>query len=234
MAVDWLVTQQGTMSTATLKEIFILTHAVKAQAGPTAAGCASAVNAAWKSAWAAVISYKANVYTGTIFTESTAAPILGLTNGDLGQAAHVAFSPTLPGTGSSSLPSQCAVAVSLSGGARANGTPYRGRFYLPAPSVNALIGDGTYAQAANTLSFIQSYAANLAAAGLTLSIWSRKDGTLVAVNQIRVGNKVDTMRSRRNELPETYSVAALTRTVNEEEVAVRDFDEAEVGHWAAN
>jgi hypothetical protein len=41
------------------------------------------------------------------------------------------------------------------------------------------------------------------------AVWSRSAGSMNIITQLRVGATVDTIRTRRNELPETYSVQTI-------------------------
>jgi len=207
-----LTTMQGTLSTAALKEIFVYTLTVNNTTAAPSSVVATNVQAAFKTAWTATTTFKNHFGTPVIWTDTTAAAILGNTNGDLAAAAHVPFSPTLAGVGSSSSPSQNAICVSFSGGAKANGTPYRGRHYLPPPALASLDTNGLMSSTVTDTirSFYQSWFNNMLAGNLVPVIWSRSTGQFQTINQIRVGNKVDTIRSRRNELPETYSLATLS------------------------
>jgi hypothetical protein len=212
-----LTTQNGTLSTGTLKEIFVYTLVVNNTAAAPSGVVATNVGAAFKTAWTATTAFKSWFASPVVWRETTSALIMGPTDGSLGAAAHVAYSPTLAGTGSSSLPSQNAIAVSFAGGAKANGTPYRGRHYLPTPATSVGDTDGLLSSTVtdSIRTFYITWFNNLLAGNLVPVIWSRTTGQFQTISQIRVGNKVDTIRSRRNELPETYSVGTLSRESGE-------------------
>jgi hypothetical protein len=149
------------------------------------------------------------------YEEVTCAPVLDPMVPDLGAAFHAPFSPSLAGraTDPTLLPSQNAVAVSLTAGVRPNGTPFRGRFYLPPPNGSAIQADGTLPSATvtNLSLMFKDHLDRLMALGHWPSIWSRTVEDLVQpVTQVRVGDRIDTIRSRRNRHPENYAVQALT------------------------
>lgn len=149
-------------------------------------------------------SYEAS----TVYVETTAARVIDQTVPDLGAANHRPFTPGLPGLSTAPpLPQQTSVVVSLLAGQRPNGTPFRGRFYMPAPSTITLSVEGTMDttfQSALAVR-IREHFQRLIAAGHVPSLWSRTVAGLVnPINEVRVGNKFDTMRSRRNDIPEVY------------------------------
>ena len=112
----------------------------------------------------------------------------------------------IPGQGGGALawPLQCAVVVSLETDLR--GSSYRGRFYLPPMGGNAMItGAGRLsdtlrdpiAQAA------REFLGNVINAGAVPIVASKKPANTV-ITGVRVGNVVDTLRTRRNSLLEAY------------------------------
>lgn len=112
---------------------------------------------------------------------------------------------------------QLALAVSLVGGPRANGTPYRGRFYLPAPAWGSPnFGDGLLGTTVQTT--ILNFAATLineindVPSGRRVVVWSRKDATTTPVGTVRLGRVLDTIRSRRRDVPEAYSSLSISGT----------------------
>lgn len=118
-------------------------------------------------------------------------------------------------TASAQAAPQLALAVSLVGGPRANGTPYRGRFYLPFPAWGAsTTTEGILATTAQTT--ILSFATTLineindAPSGRNVVVWSRKDGITSDVVKVRLGRAVDTIRSRRRDLPEAYAESTVS------------------------
>lgn len=205
-------TLRGTIQTASLGEIF--SHSLGIQSSGPEMAVATAIRDAWITAWGTAATGLGTFHPAPVtYTEATAAKILDPTVPDLGAAAHVAFNPPLVGRGSTSmLPSQCAVAVSLTAGNRPDGRPFKGRFYLPPPSSGQAMTDGTIGSSNRdaVCVIIKNFLETLMQAGHWPSVWSRVDEDLVGVvNQVRVGNQVDTIRSRRNRYPEVYSVQAV-------------------------
>jgi hypothetical protein len=150
------------------------------------------------------------------FTEVTAAKINNLDgNGDnvLQAATHKLFSPVLVGSNAGALlPAQNSVAVSLTAGTKPNGTPYKGRFYLP-PCTSTALAAGGLLQTTTRSSYNQwasGWLNALKAAGVTPGVWSRKFATVTPVGIVRVGDRVDTIRSRRNKGTENYVQSVVT------------------------
>lgn len=203
---NYLTTLRGTIVPNTLAEIF--THSLSIISASTASVVATEVRDAWQAQWVAEVPpLSADFPVSVTYTEATAAEILQLFDGTLAAAQHVPFSPTRPGTGvGEMLPSQTAIAVTLVAGLRANGTPMKGRFYLPAPTeaatdANGMLSLGVQQRIAD---YMGQFISTLQASGHTPAVWSRIEGRLASVDSIRVGNKFDTIRRRRNSLPETY------------------------------
>lgn len=203
---NYLTTLRGTIIPNTLGEIF--SHSLAISSSSTAQVVAQEIHDAWQAQWVAEVPPLSGDFpTGITYTESTAAEILGLTDGRLAAAVHVPFSPTRPGTGAGEmLPSQVAVAVSLYAGLRANGTRMKGRFYLPAPTEAQTTANGelmlTFQQ--RVADYMSQFITTLQASGHYPCVWSRTEGRLSTVDGIRVGSKFDTIRRRRNHLPEIY------------------------------
>lgn len=197
---------RGTLVPNTLGEIF--THSLAIVSASTATVVATEVRDAWQAQWVAEVPpLSADFPTGVTYTEATAAEILQLFDGTLSAAQHVPFSPTRPGTAvGEMLPSQTAIAVSLTAGLRANGTPLKGRFYLPAPTEAATDANGMMSLAVQQriADYMGQFISTLQASGHTPCVWSRTEGRLSSIDSIRVGNKFDTIRRRRNALPEVY------------------------------
>lgn len=208
---NYLTTLRGTIHASALGEIFSHSLAVTSNDEPSAV--AQGIRDAWHGVYKVGASkLDPHFHTGVIYTEATAAEILNLTNGDLAAAAHSLFSPPDAGIGTNlSLPSQTAIAVSIRGGTHANGTPVKGRFYLPPPTNSVMTAEGLLDPSIATLIRTQMklYFSLLTAAGIIPCTWSRKDGALRGITELRVGNKLDTVRRRRNALPETYSVTTI-------------------------
>lgn len=109
----------------------------------------------------------------------------------------------------SKLPWQVALAVSL--GVAADPRKAKGRFYLPVPLVDTTGTDGTFptgiqdqvlASVKTMMDAVQT------ASGEKLVVASRTSGNHI-VTSVRVGNKLDTIRSRRNKGVESYRSIAL-------------------------
>ena len=137
---------------------------------------------------------------------TTAARIIDLSLGTLAAASTVfASAPPVEGTGDQNA-AQVALAVSLNAGFRPNGQPLRGRFFLPTIAGQAFDADGRLSGVLQGIvrDFVQAWFGGLDAATLTPSVWSRSLATVQAVTGARIGNVPDTIRSRRNQLPESY------------------------------
>lgn len=135
---------------------------------------------------------------------------------DLGVSPFVA----LAGTGGSSLPTECALAVSLysyaAGAFNPDGGKARGRMYLPAPNVGQVGVDGVVAlSAADAIAnemdtFFESVQGMNAEDDLpTTSHWdlviaSNVDAGRRQVVRSRVGRVMDVQRRRRRSIPEGY------------------------------
>lgn len=113
------------------------------------------------------------------------------------------------GQGGALRPPQVALAVSLMTARR--GASGRGRFYIPLPSMNLSVADLTIA--ADQADLVQASAAALVnninnapgidVLGLQVIVASTK-GFNTEVTGVRVGRVMDTIRSRRNAIPEGY------------------------------
>lgn len=157
------------------------------------------------------------VPAGQKYTEVSAAQVLNLSTGTLTAAFHEPMTADLIGDATTgvALPLQCAVAVTLVAGTRPNGTPLRGRFYLPAPqgTVAAYSSAGQLTTTAQTacLDFVEALLNELTStvAFRAPQVWSRSLATTQTIEEIRVGRIVDTIRSRRNALDESYASRTL-------------------------
>lgn len=175
---------------------------------------ANALSTHWQNCLQTGDAYplKAAFNVSVAYNEVTVANIINQEPPDprLGAARHVFFTPITGSGGGQMLPSQCALAVSVTAGYRPNGVPAKGRFYLPAPTTNILSPtDGTVdpTKRDQISATIAQFWADMNLAGHRPALWSRTYGTVVEWDTIRVGSKVDTIRRRRNELPEAYSTA---------------------------
>jgi hypothetical protein len=196
-----------------LEEIFLHSFAVDTTLNDQA--IADSVKTEWEASWSSVAAPLSNVFSSEItYNEVISATIMvpTLPKPKLSIGWHSAWTPALVGTaGVAMIPSQAAISISLSGGQRDTGAPYKGRFYLPTPSVNSMKVDGTLTDIDQQLinQEVGSFLARIKIAGIVPCIWSRKVGVVVPANLMRVGNKIDTIRRRRNKLPETYLQTSL-------------------------
>lgn len=209
----YLVALRGTLQAGTVGEIFSHSIAVESAAEPSA--LAAAVATAWEAEWAGPNGAIAHHFPpGVVYTEVTAAPIIELAPPTkLFVAWHQPFATGLAGTSlAGSIPTQNAIAVSLTAGQRANGQYYKGRFYLPSPARDAIdTASGLLTTVAQTeiQNSMVAFVDNLHNTGHDVSVWSRMSmgapsGLLSPIQLLRVGNRVDTIRRRRNSSAETY------------------------------
>lgn len=210
---NYLTTMQG--SILGVDDTFIHSLAIASPSAPMVV--AESLRNNWQTMWTeAGIVLSARFANDVSYTHATCALINDLTGPvtDLAPALRANFSPALTGSGAGTLPPQVALAISLVAGNYPDGAPVRGRFYLPVPG-QALAADGTVstAERAAFASAMQVWLSRLASEGHTPCVWSRLAarhgalaGFLGVVNSVRVGSKYDTIRSRRNNVPETYSV----------------------------
>lgn len=113
----------------------------------------------------------------------------------------------IPGTASAGveLPPQCALAISLNTDTRGAGG--RGRFYLPAPNVGTIV-QGRIADVVRQERSTQAAAflGALNAIGTFANvIVASSKGVNSPVTSVRVGDVVDTIRTRRNAIQEAYT-----------------------------
>lgn len=208
MAV-YYCTLRGTIHTSTLGEIF--SHSIGIETSKPVDQVATALHDTWATAWLDFDQYFSTTIT---YDEATAAPVLDPTVPDLGAATHVPFLPPLTGASANGLlPPQCALAVSWYAGYRADGRPLKGRMYLPTPHMNVAVNDGLVPPAATAAIAIgmRNWLVNLRNNQQCQPVvWSRVTDDLVnPITAVRVGNKIDTIRSRRNRYPETYALEAI-------------------------
>lgn len=127
-------------------------------------------------------------------------------------AAETALPAPVSGAGSLARPLQTAMAVTLNYGAQ-YGRNYRGRIFLPACAGPAILATTGRISAAtrNTLvteigAWIMATAAivntELGGDGMSPVIYSRKMGLLRRVNNVNLGDVLDTQRRRRDKLRE--------------------------------
>lgn len=205
-------TLRGTINSAALGEIF--THSLGVESSASTQAVAEAIKAAWTTLWGTAATGIGTMFMPTVtYTEATAAQVIDPMVPNLGAAFHAAFTPPLAGRATGkSLPSQIAVAISLTAGNRPDGRPFKGRFYLPPPAESAIDTNGMLptATTGSLATGFKTFFETLNTAGHYVSVWSRTTEDLVnVVNLVRVGNKVDTIRTRRNAQPEVYSSQAI-------------------------
>ena len=117
--------------------------------------------------------------------------------------------------GNRTLPPQCAVVVSLTADPYANGSPVRGRMYMPPCGGGLGINDD-----GSLIDSVRDHYGNWAAALIGsindvgsarfAAVWSRLGsgkgtGQAHQIRSIRVGNRIDTVRSRRKAITEQYA-----------------------------
>jgi hypothetical protein len=133
----------------------------------------------------------------------------------LGTSAVYTFTTPISGAVATLLPPQCAMAVST----RANilGRRGRGRIYVPALAQSTIdtagMWSGTPANAIRA-AFVAYINALQNLPGLPdylpmVSIMSPGKDEAVRPTEVRTGSRVDTIRSRREQVPETYTATAL-------------------------
>jgi hypothetical protein len=133
----------------------------------------------------------------------------------IGTSSVYTFTTPIQGTASAMLPPQCAMAVSI----RANilGRRGRGRIYLPAFAAASCAADGTLVAATatavraafvtwlNALQNLSGTPTNIPMVAIT----SPGLPTAVRPSEARTGNRIDTIRSRREQVAEVYTPTAL-------------------------
>lgn len=164
--------------------------------------------------WTFLNTLKGNNYSGWRWTHVKFAPI-DSDGKTVGTASTYTFTTPIVGTATTLLPPQNAVAISM----RANivGRKGRGRIYFPANTALMMSADGTISGATLT---------SMSGAFKTLIddlqnppgtpdnipivvITSAGASTAVRPAEIRMGNQMDTIRSRRAQVPETYTSLPL-------------------------
>lgn len=134
----------------------------------------------------------------------------------IGTASTFTFTAPATGAGTAGLPAQCAVAVS----SRANivGRSGRGRFYVPALADTLLASDGSISgtpkgnMTTAFKAFIDSMQGVIGGLSLNRALYvvtSAGKATAVRPAEVRVGNLVDTIGTRRAQADETYQVLPL-------------------------
>lgn len=125
------------------------------------------------------------------------------------------FTTPVAGSGTGLLPPQCSVAVSMR--APVLGRRGRGRIYLPALADNQCTSDGVWATTGGSatvrpafvtlINDLQDYPG--ADADPMVCITSPGKSTAFRPLEVRTGQRIDTVRSRREQVAETYTTTAL-------------------------
>jgi hypothetical protein len=207
---DYITTLRGTIATGVLGEIF--SHSLAIRSSATMTTLAEDLKNSWNNTWQAGGSNLSLYFPPEVeYTEATAATIIDWTLPKVSAAFHASFPVGTTGANiNGMLPAQNAVAVSLVAGVRDNGVPLRGRFYLPTlgqDTVEATSGVLLTSVQTAIAGGIRSFFNALTSQGHTPCVWSRTTGAFQPVTLMRVGNRVDTIRSRRNAGVEAYVVA---------------------------
>lgn len=158
---------------------------------------------------------KAYTVSSFRWTHVKVAPI-GATGKAEAYSSTYTFNTPVTGTGTNMLPPQCAMAVSLR--APIVGRMGRGRFYLPALPSNII---DSYAQIGSTPATTVRTAAATLITNLEnppgvpeyqpcVAIMSAGAALAVRPTQVRTGNRIDTIRSRREQVAESYTGTDLT------------------------
>jgi hypothetical protein len=208
-------TVRGTIATAQLGEIF--QHSIAVVSSLSQSAVADALELTFRNAFGTASTKLMGLTSNQCtYNEVTAAQITrldGTPPDALMAATHKAFSPVLNGgSGTFMLPAQSTVAVSLTAGTRPNGSPYKGRFYLPPSTITYIDQQGKISSTARTqyTNWAGEWLNAMRAAGIDPSVWSRAQSVLSPVGSVRIGDRVDTQRSRRNKGVETYSTSVIT------------------------
>lgn len=106
-------------------------------------------------------------------------------------------------------PNQCAIVVSKTTGFA--GSRNRGRMFLPPPGVSSLADTGRLGATALTAlaAGITAWKNSLIGDGFTPVLVSPSQSANIVITSFRIGDVVDTMRSRRNSLAEAYTSVAV-------------------------
>ena len=195
----------------------MLSRTWTARLGP--APSAENINAAYQldlfeDLWTFLNAIKTYTYPNFAWSHMKLAPVDAAGATQQTSSVYTLTAP-LAGTGTSALPPQCAMAVTL----RANilGRRGRGRFYLPALAGGTITGDGvltttaTNAVRAATVTLVDALQ-NVPGTPqwipvVTVTSAGNADG--VRPSEVRTGQRVDTIRSRREQVKETYTTTQL-------------------------
>lgn len=134
--------------------------------------------------------------------------IVGATAKNLGTLVQSEFSwENISGSDlDNMLPSQCAVRVSLTGPGGTHGGPFLAGFSINAVNDQGLLDPG---HADALVAATVTLAEDLVTAGWALRIDRPSIASTVVASTVRVGERIDVIRKRANELSESYTVASL-------------------------
>lgn len=172
-------------------------------------GSGTLSDAATAAADAGTAMFAATDFDDTFYTGITWVDILvnQIPDGGVGPVIDsqvIAFADAGAGTGAST-PNQCAIVVSKQTGFA--GSRNRGRMYLPPPGTSSLTSAGRLSATALTglSNGITAWKNSLVGDGFTPVLVSPSQNANVVITTLRIGNVIDTMRSRRNSLVEAYT-----------------------------
>jgi len=184
-------------------------HGHHVSSADSAAGIASDAAAQWL-AILAVGTFSALFTTGVQWVDVNVSE-LGPTPGSPVVTSSIAAIADGGTSVAGALPNQCSTVVSLTSATA--GSRARGRMYLPPMDSAVLTTAGRLgvAPTSNCADAIEDYFDQMSAAGHSHVVVSSVGGvyTTYPLVSIRVGNVIDTQRSRRNDLAEVYQVRTV-------------------------
>ena len=177
-------------SLVTAGEAATIAAAINAVTWPTALRATVAANTTWAS-----VRVEGRLLTGGLQVQAENQKALPLT-GSGGTTVH---------------PQQCALTISLR--TPGVGPSARGRLYWPANGIALQTADGRISStdASSILAGAKTFLSGIEAAiqvtlpNANLTVWSRKTANFHDVNELQIGNVVDTQRRRRDALIESYT-----------------------------
>lgn len=216
---NYIATLRGTLGSGTSVDEFSHSLGIISASEPSVIANSMAVH--WRTVWDSGATNLASFFEPTTsYTEVTVAEILNLAGTPapaVSVAYHIPFTPPLVGIAiTGSVPMQNAIAVSYWGCCYENGAPIKARFYLPSPTrffvdtVTGLLSTDGRSLVSNA---IETFFSSLSADGHSPAVWSRggKKGPpqMRLADRLRVGDKIDTIRRRRNASAEAYTDVQL-------------------------
>lgn len=172
-------------------------------------GSGTLSDAATAATDAATAMFAATDFDDTFHTGVTWVDVLinQIPDGGVGPVIDSAVAPFADAgvSAAGSTPNQCAIVVSKQTGFA--GSRNRGRMYLPPPAVDALTTAGRIDAIAlvGLSNGLTAWKNSLIGDGFTPVLVSPSQNANVVITTLRIGNVVDTMRSRRNDLVESYT-----------------------------